>query len=486
MRLAPGAPDFRRSIPPTNKVASVSCVIVRSGVTILAAVLVIVSCATQGCGDESPQAGTKNGGTVNASIGAISSAPFAVDPHDPAPPDADTWPRFRGDMALRGVSPSRLPARLAPRWVFEPDRDVQSIIATPPARENRIAAPPTSSPPASTARAFTAPADDQSSSREAAVKSSAVIANGRVFVGHGNGRVYALDLKRGKKFWEFKTEGEVEAAPLVVGDTVFIGSADMWFYALDAETGELRWKHETQGKIAGGANAWRSADGKSTRVLFGSYDSKLYCLDARTGDEIWTHTTDNYINGTPAIADGLAAFGGCDGKMHLVEIETGASREPIEVNAYLAGSPALDKGQIFTGHYGNEVICLAVADAGTDKRKWTYKSRDFPYFSSPALSQTLVVIGGRDRRLHAINRGDGKLAWDFRTRGQVDSSPVIVGDKVVFGSNDGRLYVVSIRDGAEVWSYEIGKDVIASPAVASGMIVVGCEDGRVYAFGAED
>jgi eukaryotic-like serine/threonine-protein kinase len=80
-------------------------------------------------------------------------------------------------------------------------------------------------------------------------------------------------------------------------------------------------------------------------------------------------------------------------------------------------------------------------DLRSGEPRWTFRDRNFPYFSSPAVSAKRVVIGGRDRRLHGLHRETGEPAWVFASRGRIDSSPVIVGDKVVVGSDDGRLYM---------------------------------------------
>ncbi len=122
-------------------------------------------------------------------------------------------------------------------------------------------------------------------------------------------------------------------------------------------------------------------------------------------------------------------------------------------------------------------------DLVSDKIVWTYKDKNFPYYSSAAVDERYVVFGGRDKRLHCLNRADGSVVWTFATRGSVDSSPVIAGDRVIVGSEDGRLYIVSLKDGQEAWSYEIGKPVMGSPAVVAGVIYIGAEDGNVYAFG---
>ena len=119
------------------------------------------------------------------------------------------------------------------------------------------------------------------------------------------------------------------------------------------------------------------------------------------------------------------------------------------------------------------------------KKLWSFHDKDFPYFSSPAVTEDRVVFGGRDKQLHCLGRKDGKAVWSFPTRGKVDSSPVIVGNQVVVGSDDGRLYVVNMNNGKLLWDYEIGQPLTGSPAIADGKIIIGSEDGVVYAFGSK-
>jgi outer membrane protein assembly factor BamB len=152
----------------------------------------------------------------------------------------------------------------------------------------------------------------------------------------------------------------------------------------------------------------------------------------------------------------------------------------IESEAYIASSAAVMDGLGYVGNYGNIVICF---DPKSGDIKWKYRDRNFPYYSSAALTADRVIIGCRDKRLHCIDRATGKGVWTFQSRGQVDSSPVICGDAIIVGSEDGRLYCVNLADGNERWAYDIGGAVTASPAVADGLIIVGSEDGNLYAFG---
>lgn len=348
---------------------------------------------------------------------------------------AADWPMFRGDPSLSGLASGSLPPKLEKLWEFK-----------------------TTGP----------------------VKSSAAIVGSSVFVGSLDQNLYALDLKTGQKRWAFKTEGGIESSPLVLDGRVYVGSEDSHLYALDASSGKLLWKYQTGDKILGGPNWVASPKGNEKWILAGSYDFKLYCFEAVTGRSNWVFESSNYINGTPAVANGRTVFGGCDAMVHVISLADGSVVKQFEAGAYIAASAALSGRYAYVGHYENEFLCFDL-EKGTNI--WSYRDRAFPYFSSPALTEQRVIVGGRDKRLHCLDRKTGEAAWVFSTRGKVDSSPVVVGDKIVVGSDDGFLYLVDLATGKELWSYEVGRPIGSSPAVVDGRVIVGGEDGSVYCFG---
>jgi outer membrane protein assembly factor BamB len=136
----------------------------------------------------------------------------------------------------------------------------------------------------------------------------------------------------------------------------------------------------------------------------------------------------------------------------------------------------------YFGNFENEVIAL---DLKARKILWKYSDpeRHFPYYSSAALVDGKVILGGRDKMIRALDAESGKPLWTFATRARVDSSPVAAGGRIYVGSGDNRLYVLDAASGKKVWEFTTGGAITGSPAVAGGRVAVGAQDGTVYVFG---
>jgi outer membrane protein assembly factor BamB len=314
-----------------------------------------------------------------------------------------------------------------------------------------------------------------------AIHGSVVIQNGIGVVGSLDGKVYAFDSTSGELKWTFSTgeKEEIESTPLLLNKRVYVGGSNGILYCLGLRKGNEIWRYTCEDRILGGITYAPTKDGKGATIIMGSYDYNLHAVDAETGKGRWKYETENYINGTPAIDGRQTIFGGCDGVVHVVDLDSGLADHAILIESYMAGSAAVENKIAYIGHYGNQFIAV---DLKTEKILWKYHFRDFPFFSSAAVGADYLVFGGRDKRLHAIDKKTGKQVWVLATKGRVDSSPLLVDHKIVIGSDDGRLYLVDYKTGKKLWSYELGQEIGTSPAYSDGKVYVGCEDGSVYAF----
>jgi eukaryotic-like serine/threonine-protein kinase len=355
---------------------------------------------------------------------------------------ATEWPHSRGDAAMTGLSTTELRVPMTLGWQFR-------LMPQPKGGDMLV--------------------------------SSAVVRGGKVYAGCKDGKFYCLELETGKKVWEVTTKGAFDGAAAFSGKMVVAGCQDGFVYAWDADTGKEVWKFETMAEIHAAANVWTDPKTKKDVIVIGSYDYSIYGLEADTGKKIWSVETGNYVNGGAAIADGVTVAGGCDSVLHVHDVATGKEIRQIEVGAYIGNNVAIADGVVYVSHYGSRVAAYALNDG---MKVWEYAGeREFEYYAAPAVFGKIVVVGGRDKRLHGIDRVTGKGLWAFRARDRIDSSAVIcAGKTAVFGTDDGYVYAVDIQSGKEVWSYEVGAPVKTSPAVAGDWVIFGADDGVLYAF----
>jgi outer membrane protein assembly factor BamB len=308
------------------------------------------------------------------------------------------------------------------------------------------------------------------------IGSSAAIVDGAVYVASMDGILHAVDLATGKARWQYATGSSVEeSSPAVREGVVYVGDLDGTLHAVDAATGKARWTFKTEAEIRSSPN-WLG-----NRIYIGSYDQYLYCLSAADGTLVWKFETDGPVHSTPSIDNDTVYVSGCDEQLRAIDAATGRQRFLLPLGAYTGASVALRDGQAYVGTFGNEVLGL---DIGKRAVRWTYRhpTRNFPFYSSAALSGDRVVIGGRDKVVHCLAASTGKEIWAFTTRARVESSALIAGSRVFVGSNDGMLYELDLATGKKVWEFTAGAPLSASPAAAAGALVIGSQDGVLYCF----
>jgi eukaryotic-like serine/threonine-protein kinase len=116
----------------------------------------------------------------------------------------------------------------------------------------------------------------------------------------GAGILYAIDIRDHAARWHF-TEPESEfigTSPAVADGTVYIGAEDGRLYAIDATTGRQRWAATAGNQVQSSPIV---VDGV---VLVGSFDGALYAFDATTGSERWRVQAGTVIGQSPTSAGG--------------------------------------------------------------------------------------------------------------------------------------------------------------------------------------
>jgi outer membrane protein assembly factor BamB len=169
--------------------------------------------------------------------------------------------------------------------------------------------------------------------------------------------------------------------------------------------------------------------------MFSSH-GKLYCLNSDSA-KLWEFDTLGPINGsqaltpgsggggyglnsTPVVANQFTFVAGCDKPfLRIVDVSSGQQHAEIPLESLMIASPALIGNVLYFGTPDGEVIAL---DWSTKQQQWLYadKQRTQEIHSSPAVTDQLVLIGSRDKRLHG-SIGSGK-ALDVRNARPIDPS----------------------------------------------------------------
>lgn len=404
---------------------------------------------------------------ASADPGRASGADTAAIPSSPpvdagsAPTLREDWPVFRGDMALRGYRKGTVGSAPKLDWSYD--------AGTP-------------------------------------IESTAAVVGGWLYVGTDVKGLLALDASNGKVRWSFPCEVGIRTSPGVSGGRVYFGDDEGIFRAVDAEGGKLAWKFDPDT----GAEILSSATFYGDLVLFGSYDGCLYALSQKDGTLRWKATTDGPVHCTPAIGSGHTFVAGCDEQLRTISLDAGKEVGALPMGAYSAASPAILGDRLFVGTFAPEVLCVrwrgddgvkapGPAPRGTSQSKsaasieWTYEHprKKFPFYSSAAVAPVeeagvarrwVVVVGGRDKMVHALDAKSGESLWTYPTRAGIDGSPVVVGSYAIVGGLDGNLYCFELLSGKEHWVYKAGTPFRASPSVAGGKLYIASDEGLIYCF----
>ncbi len=116
---------------------------------------------------------------------------------------------------------------------------------------------------------------------------------GRAYFGEGH-RLLALNTKNGEKVWSFETDARARIgyAPTSSEGVIYLGAGDGVLYALDSASGELRWKVDRE-------KDWqylRQITISGDVLIAGGYHDEIFGINKKNGDIIWRFNAGNFIN----------------------------------------------------------------------------------------------------------------------------------------------------------------------------------------------
>jgi outer membrane protein assembly factor BamB len=187
------------------------------------------------------------------------------------------------------------------------------------------------------------------------------VANGTVYFGSSDGKLYALDAATFAERWQpFETGNEVWSTPAVSGDTVYVTSLDGSLYAVDVATGAERWSYQT----AAGVASPPVVDQTGGLVYVAGFDSRLRAIDIQSHAQRWEIAAGNWFWTRPLVAGSVVYAGSLDSKVYAVDTNTGKSpwAKPFSAKAPVRAAPVLANGKLIVADQGGHVFALNTSD----------------------------------------------------------------------------------------------------------------------------
>ena len=259
-----------------------------------------------------------------------------------------------------------------------------------------------------------------------------VVSDGRLYIGADAGRFYAFEMPRGKKIWEFKTEGPVQAKATLFDDTVFFADTKANVYALDSMTGAERWRAKLDTEVLTEPLV------SGNRVIITDMSGRLYALDRATGNRLWN---------------------------------TDPADRGIGFSVRRASSPVESGGLILVGTQAGAVIAYRSSDGSIAwvRQIGDRQSQVNDVDNKPLLANGRAYVSSADGTMVALDPSNGTVLW-FSEAGGVND--IILHEGRLYASGGGVLSALDPETGMIVWQQDLETPELSSPAGGNKYIAV--------------
>ena len=275
--------------------------------------------------------------------------------------------------------------------------------------------------------------------------------------------------------WKFKTGGPLHASPVIANGILYIGSTDGKLYALDAKQWNIKWVFD-----AGDAIRY-SATVLGNQVYFSARNNKVYALDVETGKKLWEYKTKSWTDAPLIVADNKVYIGAFPSKIYLLNARTGKLEAMRERTVRIQNVEYGCANGVFRPVYPKHNAKLWRGEtAGSE--------------SYPVTANGTVYIGARDGKIHGFDSVSKTETWMYQTGGFVDAAPAISDGILYAASGDGYVYAfanateiaetpeetrrlgVVTHDAAPVYAAKDGMSVLLHLNDGTRLPIVGVSD----------
>lgn len=330
-----------------------------------------------------------------------------------------------------------------------------------------------------------------------AISSSIVVYGDTVYVTAGDptlatydNYVYALNANTGVVRWKvtlsnhiIKGVGDVGVltTPVLANGILYVGARDGKLYALDASKGSRLWVYDAHAiAFADGSLFDANQAAVNQGVIYGAIHNVLYAVNAKTGKQLWTVTIDSkqIFNG-PTLANGVLYLSSYEesnysdpsietGYAYAYSAKDGKQRWRHSVGALVLCPPTVDNNVVYFGSFNFNLYALKASDGS---ELWHYNTQG-EIFEPPIVDNGIVYTAETGNAnegsgasstvkpaLLAINASSGTLVWQKAVK-NLSSLQTVQNGVIYLGVWPGQLYVLKANDGSVLWHQKFGPTLI--------------------------
>lgn len=324
----------------------------------------------------------------------------------------------------------------------------------------------------------------------------AVAADGTIYVGSMDGKMYAINPDGSKK-WEYPVWYPIDRAGAAIDGSgnIYFGATSGMVYSLTA-AGALRWSYQipgggvystpvVTGPTRGNVDLSGAAAASSDLVILTAHDRKVYAFNAATGAKVWEFATSDLLWASPAIAeDGTLYVTSADRNLYALHAIDGSLKWRYTTAEVLQGSPTVGDND-FVYFVSTNGRVYAVRDMGD-------RADQMWYFWGTGGGVDGIALGANNDlyvgvgNVYRLSADTGNWLWDMSLAAGAAqwTAPIVTGNGGVYiGCTNGGFYRADSGGGGST-VFGTGGAIRGAPAIGSnGNVYVGSADGRLYAFG---
>jgi polyvinyl alcohol dehydrogenase (cytochrome) len=284
------------------------------------------------------------------------------------------------------------------------------------------------------------------------------------------------DVPKLKVKWAFAFAGGVAGQPTVVGGRVYLGTGAGRVYALDAASGCMHWRAQIEGAfrsaVTVGALAGPGEESGRLAVFAGDRSGGMHAFDAASGEKIWSVKLETNpfasVTGSPVLYQGrlyvpmssteeispfVPGYQCCKFRGQVIALDAASGAELWRTYTIKDEPTAYRTAPDGTPVFGPAGAAIWSAPTIDPERGLLYVATGDSYTDAPnsgAGSDAVIamdLLTGKERWSRQITENDNYLVGCTGKEGQPSSCPLVLGPDFDFGASP---ILVDLPDGRSV------------------------------------